>query len=203
MAIGNGGGGNSSGEAAVLIFVIIGAVILAIWTLYVTKYLYGLAAGYKPCDIWYDLSFSSASLSESSGQTFDFNGLHFATGFRDGNTDVGIAVELGHTDILLTETNSLALDRLYWFLGPVLRWRLSDDRNPHYFNLSFMVGSTEHDEVGVLGGATLGLRFGIGDYFHLGFNAGVMSINLNDNKGLVSENAQYHSLYGVSTGIRF
>ena len=196
-------GKSGSKEEAVVVFVIIGAVVIVVWALYVMKYIYDLAAGFKPCETWYDFSFTSSSISADNNQFVDFNGLHFATGFRDGNTDVGIAAEIGDSDIFLTETSSLKLEGLYWFLGPVLRWRLSDDRNPHYFHMSFMGGSTKHDEVGILAKATLGLRFGIGKNFHIGFSWGAMNINLNDNQGVITELDQYHQLFGITSGFRF
>lgn len=197
------GSGGGNGKGAVVVFVIIGAILIVVWALYVMKYLYDLAAGFKPCETWYDFSFTSSSISSTKDQIIDFNGLHFATGFRNGNTDVGVAVELGDSDILLTGTSSLKLEGLYWFLGPVLRWRLSEQNNPHYFHMSFMAGSTEHDEIGVLARATLGVRFGIGENLHLGFSWGAMNINLNDNQGIITERDQYHYLYGITSGFRF
>jgi len=197
---GNSGGGN---EGAVIVFVIIGAILIVVWALYVFKYLYDLSTGFKPCETWYEFAFASSSITSNSDQSIDLDGLRFTTGFRDGNTDVGIAVELGHSDILLTEVSSLKLDGFYWLLGPVLRWRLSGGKNPHYFHMNFMGGSTEHDETGVIARATLGLRFGLGENFHLGVSWGAMNINLNNDQGIITERDQYHYLYGINTGFRF
>lgn len=196
---GNGG----SGDGAVVVFVIIGAILIVVWALYVFKYLYDLAAGFKPCDTWYEFTFSSSSISDSPDTHFETNGLRFLTGFRDGNTDVGIAFEFGESDILLTEQQSLKLDGYYWMLGPTLRWRLSPGHNPHYIHMNFMGGTTEHDEIGVIAKATLGLQFAIGKHFHLGFNWGALNINLHDNPAILSDREQYHYLYGVNTGYRF
>lgn len=196
-------GGNGGGDSAPLVFVIIGTVLIVVWVFYVFKYLFDLASGFTPCETWYELTYSSSSISDTPDRYFDMQGLRFLTGFRDGYTDVGIAVEMGHADILLTEQQSLKLDGFYWLLGPTLRWRLSDDYNPHYIHMNFLGGSTEHDEIGVIAKATLGLQFGFGKHFHLGFNWGVMNINLHDNSAILTDRDQYHFLYGVNSGFRF
>ena len=197
--------GDSSGssEGAVLVFVIIGAVVIVVWALYVLKYVYDLALGFEPCGRWSELTFISSSISSDSTQHIDLNGLRLMTGFRDGMTDVGIAVELGQADILLTEASALELQGVYWFLGPVLRWRFSEGNNPHYFQMNFMGGSTEHDEIGVIARASLGLRFGLGDHMHFGISWGAMNVRLNNDQGIITERDQYHYLYGVNAGFSF
>ena len=197
------GNNSSGGEGAAVVFVIVGAVVILVWALYVFKYIYDLAAGFRPCGRWSELGFVSSSISSTGIQHIAFDGVRYMTGFRDGNTDVGIAVELGHSDILLTEVTALQLQGRYWFLGPVLRWRLSRSNNPHYFQMNFMGGSTEHDEIGVIAKASLGLRFGLGDHLHLGLSWGAMNVELNNDQGIISDRDQYHYLYGVSAGFRF
>jgi len=197
------GNNSGSGNGAVIVFVIIGTILVVVWALYVFKYLYDLATGFKPCEAWYEFTFSSSTISSTQDEHMDFNGLRFMTGFRDNNTDVGIAAEFGNADILLTEIESLKLNGYYWMLGPMLRWRLSSGINPHYFRMNFMGGTTEHDETGVIAKATLGLRFGIGKYIHIGFSWGAMNINLSEDQGIITERDQYHYLYGVNTGFRF
>jgi len=197
------GNNSGSGDGAVIVFVIIGTILVVVWALYVFKYLYDLSSGFKPCEAWYEFAFTASSISRTKDEHIDFNGLRFMTGFRDNNTDIGIAVELGNADILLTEIESLKLNGYYWMLGPMLRWRLSTGYNPHYFQMNFMGGTTEHDEIGVIAKATLGFRFGIGKYAHIGFSWGAMNINLNEDQGIIRERDQYHYLYGVNTGFRF
>jgi len=197
------GSNNKNGDGAVIVFVIIGTILVVVWALYVFKYLYDLSSGFKPCETWYELTFTNSLISHTKDEHIDFNGLRFMTGFRDSNTDVGIAVELGNADILLTETESLKLNGYYWMLGPMLRWRLSTGYNPHYFKMNFMGGTTEHDEIGVIAKATLGFQFGISKYAHIGFSWGAMNINLNEDQGIILERDQYHYLYGVNTGFKF
>jgi len=196
------GNGSSSDEAAVL-FVIVGTVVVIFWALYVFKYLYDISVGSAPCGHWNELTAVSSRASTSEAQHARFAGLRYATGFREGILDVGISFELGKTDILLSEIGVLALEGRYWLLGPVLRWRLSSGGNPSYFQMNFVGGTTEHEEVGLLAKASMGLLFGIGDSMQLGLNWGALNINLNGNQGIITERSQYHYLYGVTMGFKF
>ena len=105
--------------------------------------------------------------------------------------------------ILLVEVGTLELKGRYWLLGPILRWRFSDDINPNYFQMNFIAGTTEHDEVGMLAKASLGFLFGVGDSMQLGFNWGAMNIDLNENQGIITERDQYHYFYGINVGFKF
>ena len=195
--------GGSSGDDAAVLFVIVGTVVVFIWTLYVFKYFYDVSMGVAPCGRWNELAVVTSSVSTVEGQHAFFEGLRYSTGFRDGTLDVGIGFELGQTDILLSDVGTLELQGRYWLVGPVLRWRLSSVRNPSYFQMSFVGGSTEHDEVGVLAKASLGLLFGLGDSLQLGVNWGAMNINLNEDQGIITERSQYHYLYGLNVGFKF
>lgn len=193
----------SSGDEAAVIFVIIGTVVVIVWALYVFKYFYDVSLGNATCGRWNELTVVKSITSTSEDQHARFNGLRYSTGFRDGSLDVGIGFELGQTDILLSEIGVLELKGRYWLLGPILRWRLTQEKNPSYFQMNFVAGSTEHDEIGLLAKASLGLILGIGDSMQLGLNWGAMNINLEDNQGLISERSQYHYLYGINMGFRF
>lgn len=196
-------GNGSSGDGAAVLFVIVGTVVVVVWALYVFKYLYDVSVGNAPCGHWNELTVVSSAAATGEAQHARFGGLRFATGFREGILDVGIGFELGKTDILLSEVGVLELKGRYWLLGPVLRWRLSQGGNPSYFQMNFVAGTTEHDEVGRLAKASLGLLLGIGDSMQLGLNWGALNINLNGDQGIITERSQYHYLYGVSMGFRF
>ena len=196
-------GNGSSGDAAAVLFVVVGTVVVIVWALYVFKYLYDVSLGNMPCGLWNELTVVSSAASTGIAQHARFNGLRYSTGFRDGSLDVGLGFELGKTDILLSEVGILELKGKYWLLGPILRWRLSQSINPSYFQMNFTAGTTEHDEVGLLAKASLGLLFGLGDSMQLGLNWGAMNINLNDNQGIISERSQYRYFYGVNMGFKF
>lgn len=193
---------NGDDKSAAVLFVFVGAVLLVVWTFYIFKYLYDVARGYHPCR-WSELSFSSSSISSDIDQHAYFHGLNYKTGIYNRGTEFGLSAEIGHSDILLAESGTLRLEGLYWLIGPLLRWRLSSGRNPHYFQMDFLAGSTEHSEIGVIARANLGLRFGISETMHMSFNWGAMNINLNDNQGIINNRNQYYYLYGINVGYQF
>lgn len=193
---------NGDDKSAAVLFVFVGAVLLVVWTFYVFKYLYDISMGYHPCR-WSELSISSSAISSDINQHAYFNGLNYKTGIYDGATEFGLSAEIGHSDILLVESGALRLKGFYWLIGPLLRWRLSSGRNPHYFQMDFLAGSTEHSEVGVIARANLGLRFGVSETMHMTLNWGAMNINLNENEGIIDNRDQYHYLYGINVGYRF
>lgn len=193
----------SSGDGAAVVFVIVGTVVVVVWALYVFKYLYDVSVGATPCGGWNELTALTAASSSAAAQHLRFEGLRYATGFRADTLDVGLSFELGQADILLKEVGTLELQGRYWLLGPMLRWRLSQDANPSYFQMDFVAGSTEHDAVGLLAKASMGLLFGIGDALQFGLNWGVVKINLDENQGIISDRNQYHYVYSASFGFKF
>lgn len=195
-------GGNNRDSAAV-VFVIIGTVLIVVWALYIFKYIYDVTTGFTPCGKWSELALTSSSISGTANQHARFYGLRYMTGYRDGATEFGISAELGQSDILLADLNLPEMKGTYWFIGPVLRWRLSRSNNPSYFQMNFMAGSTEFDAMGTIAQANLGLQFGIGNAMRLGLSWGAMNINLNNDQGIISDREQYYYLYGVSMGYQF
>lgn len=196
-------GGNGNRDTAAVVFVIIGTVLIVVWALYVFKYIYDVSVGFTPCGKWTDIALVRSAISSSSQQHADFYGVRYMTGYRDGATEFGISAEIGQSDILLSDLGAPEMQGTYWFIGPVLRWRLSRSDNPGYFQMNFMAGSTEFSAMGTIAQANLGLQFGIGEGFKLGLSWGAMNINLKNTQGIVSERDQYYYLYGVNMGYQF
>lgn len=194
-------GGNR--DSAAVLFVIVGTVLIVVWTLYVFKYFYDVATGFRPCGYWSQLTLASSQISSNTNEHADFNGINYMTGFRDGATEVGISFEMGQADVLLPQLLNQRLRGRYWLLGPVLRWRMSNTKNPHYFSMNFLAGSTEHDEMGTIAKASLGLQFSMGNSAHLGFSWGAMNINIKDKQGILQNHEEYYYLYGINFGFGF
>lgn len=193
--------GRGGGDSVVL-FVIVGTVVLVVWTLYAFKYLFDLAVGRRPCGTWSDLTASTGWASGDRKAYARFGGIRYRTGFRKGSTDVGISAEVGESRIELPD-ESLDLRGTYWLVGPLLRWQAGGGRNPHYFQMEFLAGSTENEEVGVLAQARVGLNFGVDEHFRWGLNVGALNINLDETEGMIRDRSQYHYLFGLEMGYRF
>ena len=200
MLRGSSNGGD--GRAAVL-FVIIGMVLVVVWALYIFKYLFDVASGHEPCDIWSEWVGVASRINEGDGDKASFSGIRYVTGFREGITDIGIAVEAGRADIRLSAISAEPLEGTYWMLGPVLRWHASKDSPNTLVQMQFLAGSTSHDEVGVLGQARIGVQIGLSKRLALGFSWGVMNIDLNNDQGVLSEDDRYYYLAGASVSYQF
>jgi len=197
---------NNSGnsDSAAVLFIIVGTVVLVIWTLYVVRYLVDSSMGMTTCGRWSELIYSSSAIGSRSNQHARFNGLRYMHGFNDSGTDVGISAELGNADILLTEVSSLRLQGLYWLIGPMLRWNMNPGGGtPNYFQMEFVAGSTEHPEMGIIAVAKMGFNFGVDKNMRWGLNFGAMNINLHENQGIITNRSQYYFLYGLEFGYRF
>ena len=192
---------SGSGDDAVVVFVIIGAFVVIVWSFYLAKYLYDVATGEVPCR-WSELGLSS-SASYGYGQRLNFNGVSFKTGVEEEGTQFGLGVELGSARLHLVENGTLDLNGLYWLIGPTLRWPLNSAYNPDYFLMDFAAGSTENREVGVIAKATLGIQIGLGPAATLALNWGAINLNLHENQSIITEREQFHYLYGMSFGYRF
>lgn len=196
-------GGRGSGNDAVVIFVIVGTVVLVVWTLYAIKYLADRARGVEICgERWSEWALASTSLNSGRSQQANFNGLRYLGGISQEAFGFGISAEIGQSEVLLAEAGTLRLRGLYWLLGPMLRWRLSPAVNPSYFQMEFLAGSTENKEMGVIAVAKLGFNFGLTDRVRLGLSYGAMNLNLHE-QGIILDRSQTYTLWGLDMGYRF
>ena len=194
---------NSNSKSTALVFVIIGTVVVVVWAIYVLKYMVDLATGFKPCSPWYEFTVVSSFMSNASFEKLDLLGMRFMTGFRDEQTDIGIALELGKADVILKNETSTNFSGNYWLLGPVLKWHLGKQVNSSTLQMSFMGGTAEGNNVDFLARANLGFQFALSDSFHLGLNWGVMNIELNNDQGIISARDDYEYFFGVNSGVSF
>jgi hypothetical protein len=196
-------GGRGSGNDAAVIFVIVGTVVLVVWTVYAIKYLADRARGVPLCgERASEWSLSSTSLNAGRSQQANFNGLRYVGTVSQEAFGFGIGAEIGQSEVLLAEAGTLRLRGLYWLAGPLLRWRLSPAVNPSYFQMEFLAGSTENNEMGVIAVAKLGFNFGLTDRVRLGLSYGAMNLNLHE-QGIILDRSQTYTLWGLDMGYRF
>ena len=197
-------GGRGSGDGAAVILVIIGAVVLVVWTVYAIKYLADMATGGSdPCSRrWSEWAITTTSINSYRPQYANFTGVRYLSGVDHRGLNFGLSAELGHSDVLLTEASSLRMQGLYWLVGPLVRWGFSSGSNPSYLQMEFLVGSTENQEMGVIAAAKMGVNFGISERLRLGISYGAMNLNLHE-QGIILDRSQSYTLWGVDVGYRF
>lgn len=198
----NGRGGGNSDDAAVL-FVIVGAIVLVVWTIYAIKYLYDVTSGIEVCGKrWSEWTFSRSEMNTDNTQYAHFSGVRYITGVDRGTSNIGLSAELGQADVSLTESGSLRLQGMYWLLGPMLRWSLPASRYQSYFQMDFVAGSTEHEEMGIIAAARMGFNFGLNDQLRFGINYGALNINLHE-QGIILDRTQFYTFWGLELGFRY
>jgi hypothetical protein len=198
----SGGRGSSDGAAAIL--VIIGAVVLVVWTVYALKYVADAATGASdPCSRrWSEWALTTTAINSYRPQYAYFTGLRYLSGVDHAGLNFGLSAELGHADVLLAEASLLRMQGLYWMVGPLLRWGLSSGANPSYLQMELLAGSTENKEMGVIATAKVGFNFGLTDRLRLGLSYGAMNINLHE-QGIILDRSQFYTLWGLDMGYRF
>jgi len=199
----SGGHGKSDDRGAAIVFVVVGTIILFVWTLYVFQYLYDISTGNYQCK-WNEFSYTSTSIYSTATQYAFFQGVQYQTGAQYGNSDFGLSFELGYSDIKLTDIGTLRLTGLYWFVGPMLRWRMTKEKkNPDYLQMSFRAGSTEHAEMGLIAQVKVGYRIGLSENAYMSVSWGAMNLKLKETQGLISDTNQFYYIYGVNVGYQF
>lgn len=201
---GRGSGGRGSNDGAAIILVIVGAVVLVVWTVYAIKYVADTASGrVDPCGRrWSEWAVSTTSIDSDRSQYANFFGLRYLTGVDHGGMTFGLSAELGQADVQLTEASALRLRGLYWMLGPLLRWDMSGGSNPSYFQMELVAGSTENPEMGVIAAAKLGVNFGLSDRLRLGVSYGALNMNLHE-QGIIANRSRSYTVWGLDMGYRF
>jgi hypothetical protein len=171
--------------------------------LYAVKYLIDMGRGIAPCGgRWSEWGLTTTSINSYRPRYANFSGLRYLTGVKQDGLSFGLSAELGQADVLLAEAGSLRLQGTYWLLGPLLRWKLASSANPSYFQMEFLVGSTENQEMGVIAAAKLGFNFGISERLRLGISYGALNLNLHE-QGIILDRSQFYTLWGLDMGYRF
>lgn len=205
-------GGN--GDAAAILFVVVGVVVVAVLVVYAIKSLVSIASGKKHHQSW-ELTLQSNVLAADRGEHGRFHGAKLGAGYiADKYLYLGLVGELGYMDIDLevekeNRPTRLQLAGSYWMMGAAIRLgRFYDTQRgvlsaANYFFMEFMGGTSEYAATDIIGSAKLGGNFKVSDHLRLGFSVGSRYIGLNEDDGFVNSNNNYWSDFGVDIGYRF
>jgi hypothetical protein len=196
---------SGSGEDfAVVLFVVVGVFVVAVWVVYAGVYVADVLIG-REHEYWWDLETHSSWLVGGAEEGALF-GAKLATGIVEQDVQVGIAGEFGYLDMDVDVEDSdrtVELKGMYGLAGPAIRWIMDTGPNPSYFSLELLAGTSEHQETRLISTAKAGLNLGIGDRFRLGLTLGSLYVDLEANEGLPLEQSDFNVLLGAETGFRF
>lgn len=205
--------GKNSGDAAIILFVVVGVVVVAVLVVYAIKGLISAINGKDQQYTW-TLGLQSDVLAADGDQHGRFFGAKLSTGYiADKALYIGLAGELGQMDIDLDVTQGKTNTRLqlvgnYWMLGAEMR--LGNYSQPldgvsvtNYMFLEFMGGTSEFAATDVIGSAKIGGNFRLFDNFRLGLSIGSRYFGLSKNEGFAGSRDNYWLNYGVDVSYRF
>ena len=200
-------------EAAIILFVVVGIVVVAVLVVYAIK---GLISAISAEDKHYSwsLGLQSDLLATDKGEHGRFFGIKLSTGYiAEKALYIGLAGELGFMDINLDVAQGKSTTRLrlagnYWMLGAEMRlgnFSQAQDgiSNANYMFLEFMGGTSEYAATDVIGSAKLGWNFRLFDSARMGLNVGSRYIGLNEDEGFVNSRDNYWLNYGMELEYRF
>jgi len=144
------GRGSDRNDAAVVMFVIIGAVVVVALVVYSTKYFYDAYAGFAQCPKWWDLTLQSALFSGDAVTRGALTGLRLSTGIQEISTRIGLTAELGRLSMTFSGS-AVSASATYWMVGPALRWYdITGSGEPWYLSAELLGGSANNRQVGTV-----------------------------------------------------
>jgi len=197
------GRGSDRNDAAVVMFVLIGAVVVVALVVYSTKYFYDAYAGFAECPKWWDLTLQSAIFSGDAVNRGALAGLRLSTGIQDAATRIGLTAELGRLSMTF-HGPSQNLNATYWMVGPALRrYDVTGNGEPWYLSAELLGGSANDRQVGTVSAARLGLNFPVGASMRMGLSLGALYTALNNVEGAIAKYDNFYYLLGFELGTRF
>jgi len=131
-AYGSGTGSVATDDLAVILYVLIGAVVVAAAVLYGGFILYEIMAGTTEYPYWRSCA-ASAWHFTGSGRKGGMYGGRVSLGLLDERTRVGLLLEAGYLDgrfRFRDDDRFLTVHGAYGLLGPTVHWALREGDNP-------------------------------------------------------------------------
>jgi hypothetical protein len=186
--------------------VVVAVFFVVVLAVYAGKYLYDFATDKENSyDRWFETDLQLLSIV-SDVETGYLAGVEILAGLEQGGTSLGLAMSLGYLNVCLALEEGDEKKELrgkYIIIGPTFRRYLGHDPSPRYFFFSFLSGTTEHKEVGILSIAKFGVSVGSFGGVHYGVSMGSMYLNLKESEGLIRNDNNFNLIGGVEIGYRF
>ena len=197
-----------SDDEAIILFVIIGIIVVAVLIVYAGKYVYDLVINKgKGYEYWLDASLQTIFMDRKTEngveETGALSGIRLSTGFKDKNTHIGISGEFGNMNIThKSKTDKDKLEGNYWLAGPAIRWYFGD-YNPNYFTLEFLGGTAEDRRIGIISTAKAGINWGVREHLRFGLNIGSLYMDMTETEGIIKQHDDFRLTLGFELGYRF
>jgi len=211
-----------SNDVAVVLFVVVGAFVVAALVVYGGKFIYDALIGKAEHEYSFELSptatFFNRDRHNGVSEKGAMTGLKFVTNIDRDNLQVGLAAEAGNMNIELYHDDSGSLYKMngfYWMAGPHLGFPFntaSNANNPSCFMLEVLAGMVEHEDDGFISAARAGITFGIKEHLRFGINVGSFYFDLDETEGILdldktdgiaTDEDRFRLTIGCEIGYRF
>ena len=193
-------------EMAVVIFVVIGVIVVAAAIVYAGVFISSVLLGdWDEVEGWSEVCLNGSFFS-GEDRNGGMYGLRFAGGFSTDTADAGLAVEVGSINGRIATRESgepVDISTAYGIIGPTVRWVMDPEGNPISIDVDLLTGMAGDDNLDLLSRASVGVSWGIGSHWRLGFGIGALYLKVRRSEGLVSSDNEFNLVAGVQTGARF
>ncbi len=197
-------GSIDSTEAAVVIFVLAGVVVIAAAVIYSGALLANWALrGDDAPPGWGELSARSMFFSGESQHGYMAGGA-LTLGLQGDGGDVGAVIEGGYldADIITIGDQEVNVADGYLMAGLTVRWRLTDDDHPGVFEAELLAGSAARYDL--ISRASFAFTWSLLGPWRMGLRLGALYLDVADDEGPLYEAGEdFNLLGGLETAIRF
>jgi hypothetical protein len=196
-------GSIDSTEAAVVIFVLAGVVVIAAAIVYSGALLANWALRGEEVPGWGDLSARWMYFSGGYQHGYLAGGA-LTLGLEGDGADVGAVVEGGYldADMVTVEDTEVELDAGYVMAGLSVRWHLTPSDEPLLFEAELLAGTASRYDL--VSRASFALTWSLAGPWRAGLRFGALYLDVAEDEGpLLQADNDFNLLGGLETSVRF
>lgn len=200
----SGSGSFDSGEAAVVVFVVAGVVIVAAAVVYPGIVIADWLTGGEEPDLWSEAGLR-AGFFGGDGRSGSMSGAAITFGIETDGPQVGAVIEGGYLDASVATVPGAEADVSggYVMAGPVIRWALTDGGQPVRFETELLAGTAS--SYSFISRASFAFTWGISEHGRIGVRFGALYADLDKDEGpfLEADEGNFTLLGGIETAWQF
>lgn len=196
-------GSLDSSEAAVIVFVLAGVVVIAAAIIYSGALLANWALSDEDVPGWADLSARWMYFSGDSHHGY-MAGAALALGLEGSEADVGAVLEGGYldADVATLDDAEVEVADAYWMAGLSVRWRMTEDEHPPIFEAELLAGTASSYDL--LSRASFAFTWSLAGPWRAGLRFGALYLDVAGDEGpLLQAEDDFNLLGGLETSLRF
>lgn len=196
-------GSVDSAEAALVVFVLAGAIVVSAALLYSGALLANLILQPDEVEKWAEIT-PRAQFFSGGYQQGAMTGAALSLGLADDEAEVGLVIEGGYldADVITVDKTEVEVAGGYGMGGLAIRWPFDSGSDATAVEAELLVGSA--NQYDLISRASLALSWSIHGPWRAGLRVGALYLDVEEGEGPVWEAGEdFNLLGGVETSIRF